>query len=247
MLLNGKKVGVTPLEIKELPVGNYHLEIWKEYYVKEFATVKIAEDQEWKESGELKLTEFGELIVNAENGSEGGIVYSWPISLAQYYRYGAACGIRGDHYTCEEDSAYVSINPVKAIYWLKKTVKEGSDFDSNEAKELLGPSYPSIADDALLSFAWAKRTVEDNKDFAYYQMSGQWKNLPFAALAWHYFYGIGCDKNINEAKKLMRWACLEDGRYYYPAYKELIKAMGLDGELKYISQKEWIKKNTITE
>ena len=50
VLLNGKKVGMTPLEIKELAVGDYQLEIWKEYYVKEFASVKIAEDQEWKES-----------------------------------------------------------------------------------------------------------------------------------------------------------------------------------------------------
>ena len=53
VLLNGKKVGVTPLYIKELPVGNYQLEVWKEYYVKEFANVKIAEDQEWKESGKF--------------------------------------------------------------------------------------------------------------------------------------------------------------------------------------------------
>ena len=72
VLLNGKKVGVTPLVLKELLVGDYHLEIWKEYYVKEFVNVKIAEDQEWKESGELKLTQFGELVVNAENGTDHG-------------------------------------------------------------------------------------------------------------------------------------------------------------------------------
>ena len=31
----------------------------------------------------------------------------------------------------------------------------------------------------------------------------------------------------------MRWACTKDGEYWYPAYKQLIKDMGLDNELKY--------------
>ena len=111
VLLNGKKVGVTPLVLKELPVGDYHLEIWKEYYVKEFATVKIAEDQEWKEYGELKPTQFGKLYLNAENGDEESIM-----RLAEYYRYGAANGGNGGcHNACLEDSVPVSINPVKAI------------------------------------------------------------------------------------------------------------------------------------
>jgi hypothetical protein len=68
VLLDGKKVGVTPLYIKELPVGNYQLEVWKEYYVKEFATVRIAEDQEWKESGKLKLTQFGNIVFSDAGG-----------------------------------------------------------------------------------------------------------------------------------------------------------------------------------
>ena len=31
----------------------------------------------------------------------------------------------------------------------------------------------------------------------------------------------------------MRWACTEEGEYWYPAYIQLIKDMGLDNELKY--------------
>ena len=66
-----------------------------------------------------------------------------------------------------------------------------------------------------------------------------WSGCPYAALAWHYFYGVGCEKNIDEAKKLMRWTCSEKGYYFYPSLKKLIKEMGLDTELKLITQKEW--------
>ena len=246
VLLNGKKVGVTPLVLEELPVGNYQLEIWKEYYVKEFATVKIAEDQEWKESGELKLTQFGELVSN-ELDHKGMI---W--SLADYYRYGSCEGGRGSHFTCSKDTFIVSLNPVKAIYWYKKKLKEGNDYEVEEAKTALGPLYLSTDDEEKLSFAWAKKEVDelelcsDCMDCKYMNYL-MWTGCPYAALAWHYFYGIGCKKNIEEAKKLMRWACTKEGKYIYPAYRQLINEMGLDSELKLISEEEWLNINTITE
>jgi len=238
VLLNGKKVGVTPLELKELPIGDYHLEIWKEYYVKEFFNVKIAEDQVWKENGRLKLTKFGELVAN-ELEHKGMI---W--SLADYYRYGSCEGGRGAHYTCEEDTACVPFNPVKAIYWYKRKLQEGDE----DAREALGPCFNSSNDDAVISFCWAKEAYKEwGEDAKHWQMEGDWKRLPYATLSWHYFYGIGCEKNFEEAKKMMRWACLRDGRYYYPSYQQLIKEMGLDSELKYIPEEVWIKENTITE
>ena len=57
---------------------------------------------------------------------------------------------------------------------------------------------------------------------------------PYAPLAWHLFYGIGCDKNVEEAKRIIRWACTEDGHNPYPALIKLIKDMGLENELRYI-------------
>ena len=243
VLLNGKKVGVTPLVLKELPVGDYQLEIWKEYYVKEFATVKIAEDQEWKESGELRLTQFGQMIVCAENGTEAtfpeeerGFAFteSPAYALAEYFRFGSAGGYRGAHYACQKDTFNIPFNPVKAIYWLKKIVVEGSEFESNEAKEALGKSYPSIADDALLSFNWAIDAYNEwGDDEKYNQQILMWNTVPYAPLAWHYFYGIGCQKDIEEAKRLMRMVCTEKGEYWYPSFKQIIKDMGLDNELKY--------------
>lgn len=246
VLLNGKKVGVTPLVQKELPVGDYHLEIWKEYYVKEFATVRIAEDQEWKEKGALKLTQFGKMIVNAEAGNEGGIVNSWATSLADYYRFGATEGGRGDHYTCNKDTCFVPLNPVKAIYWIKKELNEINSLDPEGARRnLLGPCYLSATNDEELSFCWAKNAVEETDEELRKMLWFQ--GLPYAALAWHYCYGIGCEKNIYEAQRLMRLAC-KDGRIYiYPAYKQLVKDLGMDDELKYMTVEEWLDSITVNE
>ena len=44
----------------------------------------------------------------------------------------------------------------------------------------------------------------------------------------------------EEAKKLMRWACKKEGIYIYPAYNQIIKDMGLDSELKYMPEEEWL-------
>ena len=231
VLLNGKKVGVTPLVLKELPVGNYQLEIWKEYYVKKFVTVKIAEDREWTEIGELEKTGFGEMIINAENGVEYplGVVYQQCSrrSLAEYYRYGAAFGHHGFHYSCDSDSLCVPINPVKAIYWLRKDLESHNDEWDNE-------ELSSERSDEEQSFLWAKNAVNKlNNEDKYTAFEPGNFGYPYAALAWHYFYGIGCEKNVEYAKLLIRWACTKDGEYKYRALTNLIKEMKLDNELKY--------------
>ena len=40
--------------------------------------------------------------------------------------------------------------------------------------------------------------------------------------AWHYFYGVGCEKNIEEARRQMKRI-----DSYYHAYDELTKALGM--------------------
>ena len=233
VLLNGKKVGVTPLVLKELPVGDYQLEIWKEYYVKKFANIKIREDQEWKETGILELTQFGKMITSAErNNSIDDIM-----ALASYYRYGAEFGeSEGYGITCKEDSVIVPFNPVKAIYWYKKMLNEAGGFFKEWALGFLGPCYPATIDDEILSFCWAKEEAKKyqtaNSD------SGWYERNPNAALAWHYFYGIGCQKNIDYAKRLIRTICTEDGEFIFPSFKQLIKDMKLDSELRYNANKE---------
>ena len=236
VLLNGKKVGVTPLVLKDLPVGNYQLEIWKEYYVKEFATVMIAEDQEWKEEGELELTEFGNIALPEEgvwlNGRHPDGTFPWPLIL--YYRTGAAPGYRFDTYTCDRDTFVVSLNPVKGVYWLKKAASLGDE----SAIERLKPFQSFANDDNILSFEMAKKYVEETdegiREMIWYVA------LEDASLAWHYCYGIGCKKDINEARRLMKLACKNKGIYFYPAYKQLVKDLEMDSELKFVKLDDWL-------
>jgi len=239
VLLNGKKVGVTPLVLKELPVGDYQLEIWKEYYVKKFSKIKIREDQEWKERGELKLTAFGEMIINAEKGKEypssAGYQMSSFRALAEYYRQGAAFGHHGFPYTCSSDTFHVSLDPVKGVYWMRMAIKNGADPAC--LPENFCSKMNTISDDAKLSFVWAKKDVElieksDDEELKYLHTAANYY-LPYAALAWHYFYGIGCTKDIEKAKDIMRHACTKEGIYWYPAFIQLVKEMHLDNELKY--------------
>ena len=247
VLLNGKKVGVTPLVLKELPVGNYQLEIWKEYYVKAFATVKIAEDQEWKEKGKLKLTELGGIILDSEEEFREKkfdyFVYGGTMRLADYYRYGAYFGHRERPYSpCSEDSFYISINPVESIRLYKKVISTLSDATDNESEdsrkeaiEELGPCYPNEKDDGKLSFCWAKaylNACENEEDNDSFVINKQYKDGPYVSLAWHYYYGVGCERDLEKAKEMMRKASKE-GYYCCPAYHDLIVKLGLQSELKY--------------
>lgn len=225
VLLNGKKVGVTPLEIKELPVGDYQLEIWKEYYVKVFATVKIAEDQEWNENGRLKLTQFGELYLSTLDKESD----SWKFSienLAEYNRYGAARGEGGDAYNCDEDSISPPFDPVKSISLYRLIGWEEFGLTKDD--------LINERDDAQLSFRIAKKACEES-EYAWKYWHDEWRPAEQIPLAWHYFYGIGCDKNVEKAKLLMKWSCRENGTYSRPAFTKLIKEMGLESELKFIT------------
>lgn len=240
VLLNGKKVGVTPLVLKELPVGDYQIEVSKEYYVKEFLKVRIREDQMWNETGKLILTHFGKTLFNAEFNAEDNSLDEWTRKkyirkLADYYRFGISSNYGFyapliDSYETYDDTLHVPLNPVKAISLYKKIHEEYGDE--------LGACYPSSSDDAELSFCWAKDAVEDGwlqHKKAHIHLTS-WKDClfcPCPALAWHYFYGIGCEKDVEKAKQLIRCVCSEKGEYRYPAFTELIKDMGLAEELKY--------------
>ena len=80
-----------------------------------------------------------------------------------------------------------------------------------------------------------ENTDEELREMAWYV------GFSYAALAWHYFYGIGCEKNINEAKRLIKLACKKNGVYFYPAFKKLVKDLGMDSELKYVTHEEWVE------
>lgn len=220
VILNGKKVGVTPLELKELPVGRYKIEIWKEYCVRKKLSIQIGEDQLQKIKGILDLTEFGNLYYSYQNNKNGRL-------LADYYRYGKAQS--GNMYTlCCRDSFFVPLDPVKSIelYGLKNDMS----YDNSRIQ------YEGLSD-AEISFQWALKEVEEYREEEYEEDGEKYHSLSsppmYALLAWHYFYGVGCKKNISEAEKLIKEQFYK-GSYGYPAYKKLIEDMGLDNELKYV-------------
>ena len=97
----------------------------------------------------------------------------------------------------------------------------------------MGTCYPLEQDDAKLSFCWAKVAVDNYDEEKNISQLGEHPYCPYPTLAWHYFYGIGCQKNIDETKNLMRWTCTKDGEYKRPAFIQMVKDMGLEKELRY--------------
>ena len=236
VILNGKKVGVTPLYIKDLAIGSYSMEISKEYYIKEFYNIKVIENQEWTETGKLHETEFGRLLINAENELNSNYVSDYDEAsdsreyvyrLMDYYRYGHTYGPSGiaiDY--CSMDSFHIPINPVEAVSIKRKVISvRGLDWEDRFDPEL---------DDVSNSLYWARQDAAQNEQIGnntqYYP---DWYNGFYAPLAWHLFYGIGCEKDVAEAIRLIKKCCTKDGEYKYPAYKKLIRDMGLENELKY--------------
>ena len=239
VLLNGKKVGVTPLELKELPVGLYNMKVGNKYCEDGIFTFMITEDQEHTEKGTLKMSQYGKLYHSALKGNT-----EHQLAVANYLRYGYVwstsvfnLGYEGDGPVVFNDS--VSINPIEAFQWYKQAAQNGSD----EALEELGDNYGQ--NNEMLSFRQVKRKVDDflkdlietrKEEPTYSPDVVDVVFVPFAALAWHYFYGIGCQKNVKEADRLIRLAIDYEndkyvGKYSVPAYKSLIQEMRLDKEL----------------
>ena len=230
VLLNGKKVGVTPLYVKEIPVGDYQMEIWKENYVKEFCKINIAEDRVWKETGFLQLTKYGELVDKE----------FWD-SLSDYYRYGAGPLAYGDIFIGDEDSVYIPLDPIKSVQLLKKMA---NDENSDYYRKLLG-MCEDCNDDAQISLFLAERDLEELTKLLNEEHEGKkWEwgpficypfgelfVLPYAALAWHYCYGVGCERDLEKAKEYLLQGYVKDGKYYLPALYQLVNDLGLGEEL----------------
>ena len=239
VLLNGKKVGVTPLEIKELPVGKYTMKISSKYCEDGIFSYSISEDQKHIEKGSLKMSEYGKVYYSAKNGNA-----DHQFALANYLRYGYVwstyvkeLGNDGDGPVVFNDS--ISINPLEAIRWYKQAAINGSE----EALEEMGNSLEQ--DNTKLSFHQVKKKVDEfltdlvetrKEDPTFSPNVVDVVFVPFAALAWHLYHGIGCSKNVKEAERMIRLAIDFDndryvGKYMVPAYVKLIKEMGLDKEL----------------
>ena len=107
---------------------------------------------------------------------------------------------------------------------------------SRDALQALGPSFSTDSDDEYNSFRWAseesQRIMEsEDEELWYLGPADYWR--PFAALAWHYCYGIGCKKDIDKARKIIKYACFEDGIVLSRAYDKLLKDLGMSSNVVY--------------
>ena len=235
VLLNGKKVGVTPIVLRELPVGQYRMKICNKYCKDGTFTFNITEDQDHKEEGSLKLSEYGKVYYSAKKGNK-----DHQFAVANYLRYGYVwtttvynLGFEGDGPVDFNDT--VSINPIEAVRWYKLAAQNGSEEALREISSNNGGQ-----NDEVISFQIVKKKVEDFledlRNDPYDRDVVDVVFTPFAALAWHYFYGIGCRRNVKEADRMIRLACdyYNDkyvGNYSTSAFVKLIHEMGLDKEL----------------
>jgi len=263
VLLNGKKVGVTPLVLKELQVGDYQIEVKKEYYASAAFTVKLQEDGFVQEKGKLALSSFGALYYFFYNNDNIDKYDSYNETLIDYYRIGAYCGYKSEPGYCERDIEKISMNPVKAVHLLKEGLNKGilkrNDFSISRILDHCG----SLNDnDEIISYRLAVATMNYWEDLKVPYVIDGFKFIP---LAWHLFYGIGCDKDVEKARKLMKQACAKfsksideeideasvpsnlsyiredysrgiekNNAYAFPAWYGLVNDMGLSEELLYV-------------
>lgn len=263
VLLNGEKIGVTPLVLKELPIGDYQVEVKKDYYTTSSFRVKLEEDGFVQEKGKLTLSSFGGLYYFFYNNDNNDEYDSYNETLIDYYRVGVYCGYRGAPGYCERDIVKISMNPVKAIKLLKDGLNKGilkiDDFSISRILKHCG----SLSDtDEIISYRLAVATMNNWEDLEVPYVTDNFKLVP---LAWHLFYGVGCNKDEEKAKNLMKQACKEyrvsteddidenviptglkyvkekyrtnleaKNAYAFPAWYELVNDMGLSEELLYI-------------
>lgn len=249
--LNGKKVGTTPWVNRELPIGEYKVEIRKNYYKPFIQTLKINEGQEMLINEELTPTQFGRLNIKAEQGNSRA-----KRAMADLYKYGIdnieENGLtKNDEGTAfyvgedgeGDDTWLVTISDLKRegvsikkdmskeIYWAKMALNNyDEDFDTkmwltNESYHLMECYLTGngIEQDFTQSFFWAKIAARDN-----WWQSNAW-------VAWHYYYGRGVSKDVNSA---LQWLNKE-GNKYNACNGQVLKSAIIN------NQAEWMDKDIL--
>lgn len=212
VFLDGKKVGVTPLELKTVKPGRHQLKIRKEFCKDSLMRpIMIIEDQELNIKGSLSMTYWAELLNEAAQGDACAMHM-----LGTYYSslwedgYGWEAGWCESCYRRFTNKCHHSYNGVEerglwnqeelppnyhtSIFWLKKALDGKSVHKGNPFNACIMTAI-SICYAHLKqydeSFRWAKQCVDTYK-------SGN--NF----LAWHYYYGRGTPQNLALAKKYFK-------------------------------------------
>jgi hypothetical protein len=246
VFLNGEKVGTTPWN-KELPIGEYTIEIRHPRYKSLSTIITINEGQEFLYKEKLTPTALGRLYLFAENGNTKA-----QRMLADLYRYGIDEIEKGNVVTtwnddCIEDNSWeISIQELKEeqetikkdameeYRWAKKLASEDLEYcakswldhESHHLMEcfLIGDGFKQ---DFTQSFFWAKVSAN-----IWVVGTGAW-------VAWHYYHGRGVKKDVEQALIWLNKSVEYAGKKYNVCTSEILKKIIIN------DQEEWMNKDIL--
>ncbi len=139
--LDGKFVGVTPLKLDTVPVGEYKLSLWKKMYVWKTINIEIGEEQKLEENGEMELTNYARYLLGCDDYHTQGICERNCLILSN-------------------DSFVVNVNPVAYVKKMRQYHEEyGMDFSYFYPCKCGKCRYD---DDIALALCQAKKFGEDS-------------------------------------------------------------------------------------
>lgn len=207
--LDGKKVGVTPLQMAQVVPGSHQLEVKHNNCTSERRTIIITEDNELEVKGALQMP-LGILLRNEARKGDACAMTILGYHASHLFESIEGELAEGPCETCfekfsqiarDDDMEDVSFDDDKeAIEWFKRALNTGfrhkTKFGKCSVMLALSLCYSELNkyDEA---FRWANKCVED--------YSGN-KAEPYYILAWFYCHGKGVAKDLTKAKALLQKA-----------------------------------------
>ena len=211
VFLNGKKVGTTPWGNKNLPIGEYNVEIRHKYYTPLKRSVIIHEDQELILREKLYQTQMDKLLMSAD------------MRDPRAYGLLAILYIKGSDYLKDQDNNWGVFydNNDEPVYFINKEtfLKDGTVIKKDLEKaaywgklcvENVEPEYEYVQGQVRWCFSEELmiRYLTGNGVPKDYTQSFFWANHGYACtlnfwIAWHYFYGRGVQKDLYKALNVL--------------------------------------------
>jgi hypothetical protein len=211
VFLNGEKVGTTPWVNKNLPIGEYNVEIRHKYYTPLKRSVVINEDQELVLKEKLSQHQIDKLLMCADNGDPKAYCL-----LAELYLYGTDYVRQNegwgklwdnndnpifviDRNKYLEEGVYIDKNVEKAAFWLKKVAEE----DETKIDFFTGIDDIALM---LMTHYLLGEGVEQNFNQSFYWAEISFRRQTITSrywVAWHYYYGKGVGKNTEKTLSLL--------------------------------------------
>ena len=206
--LDGKKIGVTPMTLSNIPIGKHELIIDKDYYNSVTLKINIEEGQKYNIEGHLTFsTDFGEIWVKAHEGNADA-------------QFKLACCYLDDSYTCfTKGWNRNNKDATKAILWLEKSASQKYAPAIRKLGQCLWQGNGCNVN-TRRAFLLFKQSVEiEPNSNAYY------------CLGTFYRYGLGgLTIDLKEAASYYRKAIQSDSTGYDRAEKAL-KEIGYETEI----------------